>query len=207
MRTKCWFLIRLALVLWVVPMFSLVRAQTASHEQQAKRILDATGVKGGLIVHVGCGDGKLTAALCAGESYLVHGLDAEANAVRRAREHIRGLGLYGPVSVEQFDGKQLPYVENTANLVVAEDLGDVRPAEAMRVLAPGGLLYVKQDGRWSKTSKPQPGNTDEWTHFLHDASGNAVAHDAVVGPPRYVRWIAEPRHLLRSSDKLPGGIL
>jgi len=202
MRTKCWFLIRLALVLWVVPMFSLVRAQTASHEQQAKRILDATGVKGGLIVHVGCGDGKLTAALCAGESYLVHGLDAEANAVRRAREHIRGLGLYGPVSVEQFDGKQLPYVENTANLVVAEDLGDVRPAEAMRVLAPGGLLYVKQDGRWSKTSKPQPGNTDEWTHFLHDASGNAVAHDAVVGPPRYVRWIAEPRHT-RSHEHTP----
>lgn len=34
-----------------------------SEKSSAREILDATGVKGGLIVHVGCGDGKLTAAL------------------------------------------------------------------------------------------------------------------------------------------------
>ena len=44
----------------------------------AREILEATGVKGGLIVHLGCGDGKLTAALRANDSFLVHGLDADA---------------------------------------------------------------------------------------------------------------------------------
>ena len=45
----------------------------------AKDILDAASIKGGLIVHVGCGDGKLTAALRANDSYIVRGLDADAN--------------------------------------------------------------------------------------------------------------------------------
>lgn len=39
-------------------------------------ILKVTDVKGGLIVHVGCGDGKLTAALHASDAYLVHPLGA-----------------------------------------------------------------------------------------------------------------------------------
>ena len=169
----------------------------------ASQILQATGVKGGLVVHLGCGDGKLTAALHAGESYLVHGLDADPQAVRRAQKHIQSLGLYGRVSVDRFDGKHLPYAESLANLLVAAHLGGVTTAEAMRVLAPGGVLYARQDGRWRKTVKARPTNTDEWTHFLHDASGNAVAHDAVVGPPRHVRWIAGPRHT-RSHEHVPG---
>ncbi|HUT32895.1 MAG TPA: PQQ-binding-like beta-propeller repeat protein [Planctomycetota bacterium] len=171
--------------------------------QRAKQILDATGVRGGLLVHVGCGDGRLTAALHAGPSYLVQGLDTDARAVRQAREHVQKLGVYGPVSVELFDGKRLPYAENLVNLVVAEDLGGVATEEAMRVLAPGGTLYARQGGRWTKSVKPHPQNTDEWTHYLHDASGNAVAHDDVVGPPGRVQWIAEPRHM-RSHEHIPG---
>jgi outer membrane protein assembly factor BamB/ubiquinone/menaquinone biosynthesis C-methylase UbiE len=179
-------------------------------EQEAKQILNDTGIKGGLIVQLGCGDGTLTAALRTSESYLVHGLDTDAQAVEQAREHIRKMGVYGPVSVERFDGKFLPYAENLVNLVVALN-GLPAPAgsgssvtmdEVMRVLAPGGAVYVKQNGIWSKSIKPRPENTDEWTHFLHDASGNAVAHDDVVGPPRYVQWIAEPQHT-RSHEHTP----
>jgi 2-polyprenyl-3-methyl-5-hydroxy-6-metoxy-1,4-benzoquinol methylase len=40
-----------------------------------------TGKTGGLIVHVGCGDGKLAAVLHASESYPVHGLDTDADEV------------------------------------------------------------------------------------------------------------------------------
>jgi len=54
--------------------------------EQASRILDESGIKGGLVVHLGCGDGKLTAALRANDSYLVHGLDEDAQNVRKARE-------------------------------------------------------------------------------------------------------------------------
>jgi len=113
---------------------------TVTLADSATDIIKDANFKGGLIVHIGCGDGKLTAALRASESCLVHGLDTDAQAVEGAREHIRKLGIYGPVSVEEFDGKRLPYADNLANLVVAEDLGGVTMAEVMRVLAPGGVM-------------------------------------------------------------------
>ena len=59
-------------------LFAAVTAATDA-AQQAQAILDAGGVQGGLVVHVGCGDGKLTAALHANDRYLVHGLDTSAD--------------------------------------------------------------------------------------------------------------------------------
>ena len=173
---------------------SLAEAGGASPEKAlAARILAATGVRGGLIVHVGCGDGKLTASLRASDSYLVHGLDTDGAMVVKAREHIRSLGLYGPVSVDCWDGERLPYVDNFANLLVADGARGVPMGEVMRVLAPNGVACIKKDGKWTKTVKPRPKDIDEWTHYLHDATNNAVAHDSVVGPPRRFQWIGSPR--------------
>jgi len=166
----------------------------AAARKQAESIFSATGVKGGLVVHLGCGDGRLTAALRKDESYVVHGLDADAARVEEARKHIRSLGLYGPVSAECWDTPFLPYVDNMVNLLVAEAPGAVPPAEMMRVLAPRGVAYMKRGDRWTKAVKPPREDVDEWTHYLHDASGNPVAHDTVVGPPRHLQWLAEPRH-------------
>ncbi|MBM4024785.1 MAG: methyltransferase domain-containing protein [Planctomycetes bacterium] len=162
-------------------------------DQQAAGILEATGIKGGLIVHVGCGDGTLTAALGAGESYLVHGLDSRAANVQRARESIRAQGLYGRVSIVPWEGTRLPYIDNLVNLVIAEDPGDLSLDEVMRVLAPHGVAYVRQEGQWHKSVKPWPEEIDHWTHYRHDAAGNAVAHDQVVGPPRHMQWVGSPR--------------
>ena len=64
----------------------------APEQQRAREILDATGVKGGLIIQVGCGDGKLTAALRASERYVVQGLDADAKSIEAARRHIQASG-------------------------------------------------------------------------------------------------------------------
>jgi len=159
----------------------------------AKEILNTANAKGGLIVHVGCGDGRLTAALGQAGPYLVHALDADARAVEQARQHVRCQGLYGKVSVEQWTDNRLPYVDNLVNLLVVEDSRAVPADEMLRVLAPNGVACVKRDGRWSKTVKPRPQEIDEWTHDLHDATGNAVAHDALVGPPRHMQWVAGPK--------------
>jgi len=159
----------------------------------ARKILDATGVQGGLIVHVGCGDGKLTAALRANDSYSVHGLDASAVNVAKAREHIHSLGVYGGVAVDHLRGAELPYVDNSVNLLVSENLGGVSKAEVLRVLCPNGVAYVKGDGGWTETVKPRPAALDEWTHYLHSAGNNAVSHDTVVGPPRRLQWVGSPK--------------
>ncbi|MFV1996053.1 MAG: helicase, partial [Verrucomicrobiales bacterium] len=80
----------------------------------------------------------------------------------------------------------LPYRDNTVNLLVAETRGAVPAEEMTRVLVPLGVAYVKHGDTWTKTVKPPREGTDEWTHYLHDASGNPVAHDTVVGPPRHL---------------------
>ncbi|MGD2174821.1 MAG: PQQ-binding-like beta-propeller repeat protein, partial [Candidatus Brocadiaceae bacterium] len=170
----------------------LLLSAQAAVGQSARRILAATGVPGGLIVHLGCGRGKLTAALRANDRYLVHGLDEDGGNVERARRHIRSRGLEGVVSVARLNGRTLPYTDNLVNLLVAEDLGAVEMAEVMRVLCPRGVAFVREDARWVTTVKPWPEEIDEWTHYLHDSDNNAVAHDSVVGPPRHLQWIAHP---------------
>ena len=106
--------------------------------KSARQMLEVSGVQGGLVVHLGCGDGRLTAALRKDETYVVHGLDTDPARVDEARRHIRSLGLYGPVSAECWDAPLLPYVDNTVNLLVAETPGAVSAEEMTRVLVPRG---------------------------------------------------------------------
>ena len=172
---------------------SSLRSADDPYRVLAKEIIAATGIKGGLVVHIGCGDGKLTAALRANDSYVVHGLDPEPRNIADAREHIRSLKLYGKVSVEQWGEKHLPYADNLVNLVVWEKAAKVSMNEVRRVLAPNGVAYIKLGRKWTKTVKPRPKEIDEWTHYLYDASGNAVGRDSVVGPPRRLQWVGSPR--------------
>ena len=78
-------------------------------------------VQGGLIVHLGCGDGELTAALHAGDRYIVHGLDSDADHVAQARARLAALELAvhdqkkGPVT------EQLEIIYSTSDLCLSRD--------------------------------------------------------------------------------------
>jgi 2-polyprenyl-3-methyl-5-hydroxy-6-metoxy-1,4-benzoquinol methylase len=80
---------------WLVGVVSVLSLWTASgdlggaEQQQAEEILASAGIPGGVVVHVGCGDGRLTAALRANDSFLVHGLDANPANVDAARKHLQ----------------------------------------------------------------------------------------------------------------------
>jgi len=185
----------ISIVIFTLGVCSLSAAEAgADARERAQAILAETGVRGGIIVHLGCGDGKLTAALRAGDSFQVQGIDRDGANVQAARKHVQSLGMYGPVSVVKLtNAKRLPYIDNLINLVVAQDPDGIAMKEVMRVLAPGGVAYVRRDGAWEKTVKPWPKSIDEWTHFMHSASNNAVARDDVVGPPRHLQWLGSPR--------------
>lgn len=166
----------------------------------ASEILQASGIRGGLVVHVGCGDGTLTTGLRANERYLVHGLDRD---VQEARQQLRKNGHYGQVSAAAFDGQHLPYVDNLVNLLVVSHSYQVPDDEFMRVLVPGGVLLKQGDSSpadgskcrlagWTKVVKPRSSRLDEWSHHLHEADNNAVARDTVVGPPRRLKWTCGP---------------
>ena len=171
---------------------ALAACSPAVAQQSAEEILKASGIEGGLIVQLGCGSGKLTAALGAGGSFIVQGLDTDPATVQKARQKIRSLGIGGKVSADSFDGRRLPYVDSLVNLVVAEDLGKVAMPEVMRVLCPGGVAYVKRNGTWSKTVKSWPDTIDDWTHYLHDSRGTSVSSDRLAGHPRGLRWTGGP---------------
>jgi len=179
---------KLVILLLVLASNSFLEA----HGQSGREILEQTGVKGGLIVHIDCGDGQLTAALRDNERYIVHGLDTNTKNIKTARRYIQSLGLYGPVSVQPWNGLALPYADNLASLVVVDKPNRVSMNEVMRVLRPLGVAYVKSGGKWIKTTKPWPDEIDEWTHWQHSADGNAVARDKVVDSPRRIQWVANP---------------
>ncbi|MBL7222194.1 MAG: PQQ-binding-like beta-propeller repeat protein [Phycisphaerae bacterium] len=175
----------------------LVLSQNAQAET-AREILDASGVTGGLIVHIGCGDGKLTAQLGEGDGYIVQGLDSSPANVDKARKLFSDKGLGGKVTARVFDGKTLPYRDNTVNLILATRAA-AGEAEITRVLAPKGVAIV--GGK--KHVKPRPAEIDEWTHYHHDPQGTMVGLDKVVAPLGGIQWMGSPKWM-RNHDFMNG---
>jgi outer membrane protein assembly factor BamB len=156
----------------------------------AKAIIDGSGVKGGLVVCLGAEDPEFLAGLRVDSGYLVHCLDVDPVVVAAARKSIQSRGLYGPVSVNVWNGKRLPYADKLVNLlIVTSSARNKAPSgEIDRVLVPLGICI--QDNQ--KTVKPWPEELGEWGHFLHGADNNAVSADRVSGEPRHFQWMSGP---------------
>ncbi len=86
----------------------------------AREILEATGFKAGLIVHLGCADGALTAELQTTDSTRVHGLDKEGANIAKARAFLHKKGVYGSVAVERLGDVALPYADNLVNFSLSK---------------------------------------------------------------------------------------
>jgi len=205
----------------------------ADQKARADEIIKASGITGGLCVHLGVADGRLTAALAGGGRFVVHGLAADQAALEKVREQIAALGLYGRVSAEKSGFKPLPYAESVVNLIVAEDfpalLGKgLPPEELARVLVPNGVALlggnvpeadlqarleaarvkgfeVGRSGAWLKLSKLRPKELDDWPGFDHGPDGNPVTQDLTIGPAASLRWrtAAWSRH---GADLLSGWV-
>lgn len=151
--------------------------------------------EGGLVVHLGCGDGKLTCILGESESVLVQGLDADEADIAVARRSINEKGGSSSVWVKHWPHAHLPYADGVVNLlVVSENSTGIPKEELMRVMAPLGRIYLQSGDRWEQTVKPWPEEMDEWTHYLHNSGGNAVSQDTIVSHPGRLRWTAGPKH-------------
>ncbi|NQT36619.1 MAG: PQQ-binding-like beta-propeller repeat protein, partial [Planctomycetes bacterium] len=173
---------------------TIVVATGAAAASEPATALKEAGINGGLVVHLGCGDGAVTATLRISDATTVHGLDRDPANVHRARRLIQSTGLYGPVSVDHLRGRVLPYVDNLVRALVVSDAQSIPHDELMRVVCPGGVAVI--DGEL--IVKPWPRTEDgtqelaQWPQHYNTPDNNAVAFDRVVGPPRHFRWIAEP---------------
>ena len=185
-------------------------AASAKAEVSHRDLLTASGVRGGLVVCIGCDDPRLLVEFGRAGPYLVQGLDTDSKKVEAAKKFIQSKGIYGKAAVDVFGGKNLPYVDNLVNLLVILDSGCATPSEEIdRILAPRGVGIINRDGNEKlvsgirhpksnvetglvKFTKPVPADIDDWTHFLHGPDNNAVAADTAVGPPRHLQWCSEP---------------
>ena len=174
-------------------------------------LVELSGLNPGLIVVLEPDDiGRLVTRA---ESHcLVDVLLTDTNAVRTARTTIATSGPYGRTTVRKYDGEHLPYIDNLVNLIVVDTGCEMRDAgsEMLRVLAPRGVAIVREKGNEAWLSriphpvsrigdslvmfaKPVPAEMDDWTHYLYNASNNAVSKDSLVGPPRCIQWVGSPR--------------
>jgi len=208
------------LVLTAFALLVAPASASAQHEVglQWAAIEKASEVRGGLMVVVGAQEGRLAVEAVRYGPLLAQVLDRDPAAIDRLRPAVELRGIEGLVSIDRLDRPgRLPYAENLVNLLVLGPIsgGPVPLDEAFRVLCPGGVLLAVSDPAvathaglqaaglidvktllverpWILARKPWPKAMDPWSHPRHGPDGNAVSHDALVGPPRRVRWIAGP---------------
>lgn len=158
---------------------------------ETDQILESSQFSGGLIVYIGDGT-ELPLLLKREPATQVHCLVTDPNKLSQSRRVFQDSGEYGDISADYLNGPELPYVDNLVNLLVI-DAGSIATAEMLRVLVPNGTALIREGDSWRKVVKPRPENIDEWSHYLHDSTGNSVADDDVVAPPRHLQWVGSPR--------------
>jgi len=199
---------RIDLPLWMT-LSILSAAAVPGLAYDAKTVADLysdAGIRGGVVVHLGVEDGKELAALHRGEGFLVQGLVEDRSGIGRVRDHLASQGIHGAVTVREFDGRHLPYIDNLVNLVVVSDGFRVSEEEILRVLVPGGAAIFVDRGATDvqrRVTKPRPEGIDEWTHYLYDAGNNAVSKDRRIDSVRRQQWVGGPRWS-RHHDHIAG---
>lgn len=115
------------------------------YARAAEHVLSAGGVREGICLVIGSGDGRLASQLAGRSRLRVIGVDTDADAVAAARRRLKHAGTYGSrVSVQQVDSfDRLPFVGDFANLVVSQRVLSEgkcvgKAAEVLRLLRPGG---------------------------------------------------------------------
>ncbi|MBA4386812.1 MAG: hypothetical protein C0404_02455 [Verrucomicrobia bacterium] len=186
-----------ATLITVLIPFGLVSPCSGGETGEAAVILKTAGFNQGLCLHLGAGrteSAGLTAALAENSDMVVHGLALDEASLERARKEIVARKMFGRAMAEKIESKSLPYTVDQSNVAVVEDLAaltalGISKDDILRVIAPGGVLLIREQNQWTKMVKPRPAEMDEWTHVTHGPDGNLVSTDKLVSFPVGLRWI------------------
>ncbi len=140
-------------------------------------------IQQGLVVLVDCKD--VPENLYTNKALRIHCLTKDAALVQDLRRTLLVRNAADVVLISTYDGQLLPYIDNMVNLIIAPETTSVSREEMLRVLVPLGRAVIGD----KVLVKPWPAEIDEWSHYLYDASNNAVSNDKVVGPPKHMQWL------------------
>ncbi len=175
----------------------------------------------GLCLVVDPADGASVAAVAKASRLYVQGCTWESKNIQTSRDTISKAGLADRASMAWIEADFLPYADNLINLVVCANWGHkpVALEEVVRVLAPGGMAILGNDGNaaatdgleaklkqagvkqfkaldrkgWISFVKSADPDYGSWTHNFGGPDLSYIGDDKVAGPWSEVRWIGDPR--------------
>ena len=83
---------------WII--LSSSRPTMSASAKEAGIFIEKSNIKGGFIVHAGCGDGTLVAALGEDKQYVIQGLESDSRQIEKARDTVGATGNYGRLSIK-----------------------------------------------------------------------------------------------------------
>lgn len=129
--------------------------------QAEDKFIEQFKFSGGIVVAIDFDDGKFIADLATDGPFVIHALMSDEDRVAAVRQTIQKAGVYGKVSCDLYNGRDLPYVDGLVNVVLRKESCQVPDEELMRVLVPGGRLVTEGPNGWKKKAKPVPDGLDE----------------------------------------------
>ena len=157
------------------------------------QLLRLVQMRRGVVVQVNPSDDRIMVRAGKLSGVVVQGVVDDAKMVAALRERIVAARLCRSVSIVQWTGQRLPYIDNLVDVLLLPTAQTVPQAEIQRILVPNGVAFAHAQDRWVKIeTKPVPPQLDSWTHFRHAADNNPVSNDREVGCPSGLQWIAKP---------------
>jgi len=160
-------------------------------QSSTQSIVELAKKQKGLILLLESDDSELMKSLGQVKGAIVENLRSDSKRIGKSPAVA---GVYE----SQWNGTQIPSIDNNVNLLIVPDTVTVDKPEILRVLVPGGVALYKGE----KLTKPQDPNTDEWTHYLHGPDNNSVSRDTKISYPRGLQWIDHPKWT-RDHDATP----
>jgi outer membrane protein assembly factor BamB len=171
------------------------RSGGTDYAKAAEEILFKSGIREGICVDLGCGEGDLALELARRSQLYIIGIDSDVAKVNKARQMLDEAGVYADrVTMHSGDPRKTPYPRDFANLIVSSALlaGEGEgpdEQEIKRLQRPyGGIVCIGATGslqvRWRGPMK----GTGAWTHQNCDAANTLCSIDEVIRGPLEMAW-------------------
>ncbi|MDA3926621.1 MAG: PQQ-binding-like beta-propeller repeat protein [Kiritimatiellae bacterium] len=164
----------------------------------AKEIVKKSGVKKGVCVDLGCGQGELALELSKISDLRIIGINPDPAEVDKARRMLAAAGVYGKrvsIHVGSPDRTDLPC--DIANLIVSSqtlsgDKNFFNAAEVERLQRPyGGVICTGFPGKLTiKRSEPMEG-AGSWTHQNCNPANTICSLDKNIHGPLEMAWFRD----------------
>jgi ubiquinone/menaquinone biosynthesis C-methylase UbiE len=153
------------------------------HAEVNRRFVDdflaAAGTRGknlrsATVLDLGTGTAQIPIELCRRSEYRVVAVDAAAAMLEVARRNVERAGLSERIALQRVDAKRLPFRDGEFRLVMSNSIVHHIPqprdvlAEAVRVLASGGLVFFRDLMR--------PASDAELARLVKKYAGDANEH-------------------------------